>query len=140
MTAPLVGQISPADVAAFLTAKGFTTAVSYNGHLPPAPDPLVVIAPTGGPSFSVEQAFDNVSFQIRTRGKQSDDAGAWQLAWDVDYALIPPPLAAPAFPAMVGTQFVVKVSRVGGPPAFLLRDSGRRANYTGNYIFQVARA
>jgi hypothetical protein len=142
MTAvPLPGQIDPQDVVAFLTQRGMKAKASYDGLLPASPDLLIVVAQTGGPGFAVEQAYDNVSFQLRSRGLQRDGGvSARDLAWQADFALVPPPLADPVTPCMVGSQFVNLITRVGGPPAFLLRDSGGRSHYTCNYIFSVARA
>jgi hypothetical protein len=138
---PLPGQIDPQDVVAWLTDQGMTAKASYDGLLPPSPDLLVVVAQTGGPGFSVEQAYDSVSFQLRSRGLQRDGGvSARDLAWQADFALIPPPMAAPLVPCMIGSQFVNLVTRVGGPPAFLLRDSAGRSHYVCSYIFSVARA
>lgn len=146
MTAePLPGQIGPDDVAAWLANQGFTTHASYDGRMPAAPPQVVVVTQTGGPGFAVEQVYDNVSFQIRCRGlaePTNSGASARAMAWAVDYALVPPPMAAsgPLTPCMVGTQFVNLITRVGSPPAFLIRDKGGRTHYTCNYIFSVARA
>lgn len=145
MTAePLPGQIGPDDVVAWLVDQGFTAHASYDGRMPLRPSEVVVVTPTGGPGFSVEQAFDNVSFQVRCRGlaeQTNSGASARAMSWAVDFALVPPPMAAsgPLTPCMIGTQFVNRVTRVGAPPAFLLRDAGGKTHYTCNYIFSVAR-
>lgn len=136
----LPGQISPQDVATFLSDAGLPAVASFDGHLPASPDELVVIAMTGGPGMTVDGVLDGVSFQVRSRGEQGGaGTDVWAMAWAIDGLLVPPPASAPSSPCRVGSQFVSEISRVGGPPAFLLRDSARRAHYTGNYIFTVSR-
>lgn len=134
------GRLTSADIAGFLTAQGLTAAPSRDGRLPDQPDKLIVVTMTGGPGLTVEGVFDNVSAQLRVRGDQNDPDSAEDLAWATDYLLVPPPLAPPLLPGMIGGQYVQGVTRVGGPPAFLMRDSARRTHFTGNYIFAVARA
>lgn len=136
----VIGQITPDDIVTFLATLGVEAFASYDGHLPDSPDQVVAVAMTGGPGYTFEQALDNVAFQMHTRGAANDDKDAALLAWQVDYALVPPPLADPCVPAMVGSQRVQMIQRAGGPPAFLKRDDNRRAHYTGNYIFTVTRA
>lgn len=141
VTEPLAGQFGPSHVTDLLTGLGFTAHASRDGRMPLRPAKVVVVAPTGGPGFSVEQSFDARSFQIRCRGPQGDPGDIVEaMAWAVDYALVPPPMATPLTPFRIGNQFVNLVTRVGGPPAFLIRDKSRSVHYTCNYIFNAARA
>lgn len=136
MTAPVVGGLTSRDVAGFLKAQGFP-AEAFDGHIPSQPDRLVIVALTGGPGLAVEAAFDNISFQIRVRGLQRekiDGPTAEDDAWAIDRMLL-----EHAVPGQIGAQWVNAISRVGGPPGFLLRDSAQRIHLTCNYIFAVAR-
>lgn len=128
-----VGGLTSKDVADFLVAQGFP-ALSFSGHLPSQPDRLVIVALTGGPGLSIEGVYDNVSFQIRTRGKQRDDASAEEDAWAIDRMLL-----EHSVPGTFGPQWVNRISRVGGPPGFLMRDSANRVHLTCSYVFAVAR-
>lgn len=134
------GQLTPDDIITFLTARGITDPMAYDGHFPETPDRQIGITIYGGTGFTEEQAFDNIAVQFHIRGDANDDSDALALAWQIDYALIPPPLASPVTPGSVGTQRVLTISRTGGPPAKFAQDQSRRSHYSGNYLFKVARA
>lgn len=133
------GQITAKDVADFLVAQGMPAVPSLDGKLPAGPDLVCVVTRTGGPGTSLNGVLDNVSFQLRFRGKQNDPGSCEDMAWTADFILAPPPLEAPLAGGMIGSQYVVQVMRVGGAPSFLLFDSARRTHMTGNYIFAVSR-
>lgn len=139
MTVINPGRLLASDIADFLVAQGFPGVPSLDGKLPAGPDKVIVCTRTGGPGLSLEGLIDNVSFQLRSRGGQNDPNSAETLAWTVDEMLVPPPLSPPLTHGMVGSQYVVQVQRVGGPPSFLLLDSARRVHLTCDYIFSVAR-
>lgn len=136
---PLPGQITSKDIADFLQAQGFPTFASRDGKLPPMPNKVVVITQYGGPGFSEDGVFDNVSYQMRCRGGQNNPLSAEQMAWDLDGLLVPPPASRPLAPGLVGSQFVSRVTRAGGPPSFLLLDTSRRTHFVCSYTFKVAR-
>lgn len=95
-------------------------------------DRAVFLFPSAGPGLVLEQAFDVVAFQFRLRGQQGDYNDVESIAETIDKGLVN------GWPATIGGKRVGQIGRVGSAPSFLLRDSGRRSHFTGNYLFTVA--
>lgn len=100
-------------------------------------DRCVFATPTSGPGLLLENAFDVPGCQLRFRGPQGspgDDGydDVERMAQAVDKDLLN------AAPTTIGGQHVGLITRVGSAPTFLLRDSGRRVHFTGNYLFTIA--
>lgn len=95
-------------------------------------DRCVFVFPTAGSGFLLEQAFEVPAAQLRIRGAQGNYPDAESLANVIDRGL------AAAWPTTIGAKAVQYISRVGGAPAYLLRDTARRSHFTGNYLFTVA--
>lgn len=127
-------MIGASGLADWLKAEGVDEAYVTNGHIPPAPDRLVIVTFTGGPGELRERTFDALSFQIRTRGKQRIDGDGEALAWEVDDVLMG---AVP--PVSIGGVRVIRIVRSGGPPGFMERDAGGRTHAACSYIFEAAR-
>jgi hypothetical protein len=126
--------IAALDLAGWLKSKGVDEEFDTDGHIPSRPDRRVIISGTGGPGESGERTRDALSFQVRTRGRQNVPGDAEQLAWQVDDAI----MGAIAPLSINGTR-VISIQRQGGPPGFILRDTARRAHFSCNYLFTVAR-
>jgi len=122
------------DVKAFLVAQGITAPIITEGDVPEMPDRVIVIQMTGGPGEAGERTRDNVSFQIRTRGKQRVPGDGGAFAREVDDAFLG---AVP--PLTMGTRRVIALQRFGGPPSYLLRDSAERVHHACNYLAHVIR-
>ena len=118
------GVVVPVLPASFLGVTGY-------------PDRAVFLAPTGGPGELLERAFDEPSYQFRFRGEQGDPQTAYDdteaLAAQVDDLLL-----SLEGTHVVGAHTLGLITRVGGPPAFLLRES-QRVHFTGNYLFTASR-
>ena len=126
----LIGE----DVKAFLVARGITAPIVTEGDVPEMPDRVIVIQMTGGPGEAGERTRDNVSFQIRTRGLQRVPGDGETFAREVDDIFLG---AVP--PLMMGTRRAIRILRFGGPPSYLLRDSGERVHSVCNYLVGVTR-
>lgn len=125
-------------IASWLKAEGVTAAFYWDGTpWTEIQDPTaVVLALSGGSAPQLERTFDTPSVQVLARGNQTDHVGARDLAWQIDDVLMD---AVP--PLTLGTPSVrvISITRVGGPPRLLTRDSARRFIFTCNYIFTAAR-
>lgn len=143
-------MIGPDDIAAWLRAQdvgnslpGTTVAHAVKvvpdqdvpaGQIVAAPDRLLAVnVPGGGPTLR-ERTFDQVTCQVIARGLPGSDLDALAVASAADDLLMG---AVP--PVAMGDRRVVSVDYVGGPPALMTRDEGRRALFSCNYMLQVAR-
>jgi hypothetical protein len=101
-------------------------------YVPPEPDRMVVITPTGGPGYVLESAADAGTFQARVRGGQDDQPGAEALAMLLDSLIL-----GASFPAVTPSgQVIVHIHRLGGSPSPLAPnpDDGFRYEYTCSYL------
>lgn len=125
-------------VSAWLSAQGVETVWYWDGTpWTEIQDPTAVVLDlSGGSAPQFERAFDTPTIQVLTRGDQNDHAGARELAWQIDSALMTavPPLTLGTPPVRV-----ISITRVGGPPRLLSRDAARRFIFTANYLFLAAR-
>lgn len=102
--------------------------------LPTKPDRMVIVARTGGPGWALDGAMDDVAFQLRIRGGENNYDDAEDLALSVDRAVLDS-----RWPQTIGGWTATIAQRVGGPPAFLVRDPARRTHFTCNYVLSIAR-
>ena len=123
------------DLKAWLQSEGVTEAFSTDGHIPPAPDRLIVLSLTGGPGEKRERTFDVLSVQVLTRGKQRSPSDAEQLAQAVDDVFMG------ATRPTIGGTYVATIQRAGGPPTFLAREpNSGRVTMSANYLLEAARS
>jgi hypothetical protein len=142
---PLPG-LSGRSVADWLTGRltdvlpqgtaiiGSGKAYQADGSIIKSPDRLVILTRTGGPGLAYEGLFDGISFQARTRGAQGDPDDAEDIAGYVDSAFVDA-----STPFDMSGHHVTRISRLGGPPAFLLTDSAGRTHLTANYVILASR-
>lgn len=95
---------------------------------------MLVVARTGGPGWALDGVYDDISFQIRARGAENNYDDAEDLALATDRAV-----TDASWPQTIGGWHAMVVQRVGGPPAFLVRDTARRTHFTCNYVLSIAR-
>ncbi len=127
-------MLAVADIAALLVSLGVTVPVVDGYWMPPDPDRLVLVSFAGGKGLLYERAYDSQTVQLRCRGLQRQPADAALLAAQVDDAIL-----SIVPPVDVGANHVNNVDRLGGPPRFQLADTGLRAEYVAQYMFDVAR-
>jgi uncharacterized protein (DUF2126 family) len=126
-----------AAVIQWLTELGWDTAeetgapLERGPYVPPMPNRIVVISPVPGPGFLMEGAADAGAFQARVRGETDDPDDAEALMFRLDKMI-----ERAQFPATVGGHQFIHIHRVSARPAPLLPspDSGRRSEYTCNYV------
>jgi hypothetical protein len=95
-------------------------------------DRLVIISIAPGGGMAVENIIDRVVVQVRSIGAQMDYADAEQLAQDIDHNMLSLDVSQ-----FIDGLWVVSISRVGGGPALLVKDSADRYNFTCSYIWEV---
>lgn len=142
----ILGALAPSDLQAFLVAGldlQSNLGWSFDGDIPPSPSRLYTITgPNSGVGMNIEGAFDGLVMQLRTRGQQGQGTAGKQaaaedarmLAWQADRLLM-----EAKCPVMVGTQLVQLITRSGGPPTMLLRQTSGAVVFTCNYLLNVAR-
>jgi hypothetical protein len=97
-----------------------------------SPQRTVFVSIGSGAGFSKEATFDRPLLTVRTIGKQRNYDDGERLAWFVDSAFFI------ESPRDVGTVRVLYVTRSGGSPTLLLRDSADRYHFTCSYITETA--
>lgn len=95
-------------------------------------DRAVFVTPNGGPGLLLEQLFDVPTYQFLVRGEQGSYGDAEALARDIDNRVV-----TVALPTEIDGRRCIRVNRVGGPPAYLRRDKGRRSQFTCSYLFEL---
>lgn len=95
-------------------------------------DRAVFITPNGGPGLLLEQLFDVPTYQFLVRGTQRSYDDAEALARDIDNRVV-----TTVLPTTIDSRRVIRVNRVGGPPAYLRRDKGGRSQFTCSYLFEL---
>ena len=83
------------------------------GGLPPMPDRVAVVVPTGGMSMTFEGVMDRPEFLLYIRGPQGDASAAFAMAYAAD-ALI---LSATKSVTLTDGTYLLDVQRTGGRPA-----------------------
>ena len=86
----------------------------------------------GGAASSVEGAFDRPFLSVRAIGKQGDYKGSEKFAQDLDAIFL-----SASGNTLVGEAPTLGISRTGGPPALLQRDSGDRYHWICSYIVET---
>lgn len=130
-------MIEAADVVGWLTANGITgpeTLVTDLEELPAMPDRVCAVALVGGAPTLRERTFDQPQVQIMCRGRQSSVTDAENFAAQIDNVLM-----AATFPFLMGGVRVASLDRLGGPPARVDTDQGRRTIMATSYMLQIAR-
>lgn len=97
----------------------------------------IFVASTGGPGYMLDGATDVPTVQFRYQGEQGNMGDAYNLG--EGFALSGDALmhAAELTRPVIGGKQVVRISRVGGPPAYLLTRN-RQAHFTASYAFELA--
>lgn len=137
-------------VADFLRAEGVDTSLpapvpqkkikivpdasTPAGEIIAQPDRLVAVVVTGGAGTTHERHFDRATVQLFARGLQRSDEDAEALAEAADNALMG---AVP--PVDIGSVRVISIDYLGGPPALVSRDDGKRALFSCSYVLQATR-
>lgn len=123
-------------IEAILPAEWATRNIWYEPgpNMPDQPvDYVINLSIDGGDGLRMEGVLQNVSWQVKTAGPQSQYDKAEQLAWDVDRALLnwPPGRIA-------GTGLLVSsIYRVGAAPTHFDIDDAERTQFVCSYFFDV---
>lgn len=91
---------------------------------------IVFLEVGGGPGLHLEDTFDRIFIAARMVGMQRSYDDAETLARDVDLALVSFAGTADLTPGVRGLY----ITRAGGRPQLLLRDSAERYHFTASYI------
>lgn len=121
-----------AEVRLILDAVNLQKVLVFPGpELPDIPDNCVVLTRYGGPGLDADGAIDDVSWQVRSIGRQNDYDSAETIADAIDIAFIS------HYSRHVGGVWVPRIRRVGGAPAPLMVDSGDRTHFVCSYVVSV---
>ena len=144
MTFPLA-FLTEADVEAIVTSQltSFGYGTAGNDPMPAfspgpggdlsaqlvSPDAVVFLTVGGGPGFASEQRFDRTFITVRVAGPQTDYDAARKLAMAVDRALT-------SFDSsgMIGQTYTLYITRTGGSPQLLSKDTAERYHFTASYV------
>lgn len=97
----------------------------------------VFVASTGGPGYMLDGATDVPTVQFRCQGDQGNMGDAYKLGESFALSIDMLMHAAEQTRPVIGDRQVVRISRVGGPPAYLLTRN-RQAHFTASYAFELA--
>lgn len=97
------------------------------------PGAMLVLQNYGGPGEDVEGLLDDVSWQVRTIGRQSDYYDAENMANAIDIGL----LSWRSARMFDGGPWLTGIQRVGGAPSPLQRDNADRVHFVASYILSV---
>jgi hypothetical protein len=97
------------------------------------PGRVLVLTVGGGGGFEVEQLYDETFITARVVGTQNNYDDAQRLMADVDKMLVR--LNSPAW---LGSTRVLYVTRAGGPPQLIDRDSAERYHFQATYVSPAA--
>lgn len=96
------------------------------------PNAMIYLAVGSGAGLSKEQVFDRPFITVRTIGLQGDFDSAEQLAEHVDAGFL-----LLGSNGIVGSTTVLYVTRSGGKPTLLLKDTADRYHFTCSYITET---
>jgi hypothetical protein len=107
--------------------------------IPKFPHRMVILTPAGGAGLSMEDVYDQPTWQAHVVGKQSRDGRVNDSADDAEelFGLVDAAIIGPTYPIMIGTHRCIRAQRFGAGPSPLSADSGGRAHYVGTYLFEV---
>lgn len=83
-------------------------------------------------TLSTEDLFNGVGVTIETVGEQYDYSGAEDFALAMDKAML-----SASYSQLIGTSWVLSVSRVGAGPAELEYDDANRYHFVCDYLIDV---
>lgn len=108
--------------------------------IPKYPGRMVVLTPAGGAGLTMEDVFDQPTWQAHVLGKQSRDGRVNDSADDAEelFSLVDAAIIGPTYPVFIGGIRVIRAQRFGAGPSPLNTDNGGRAHYTGTYLFEHA--
>jgi hypothetical protein len=123
------------ELATWLTDRGINAEFYSDGQSweDIEQDVGVILAIRPGAPTILERTYDRPTVQVTLRGPQNDPDGAEKLANAIDDALLAPTVTT------IGETRVISIDRLGGGPASVGRDPGRRDLFTCSYTFQSAR-
>jgi len=125
--------ITVTALAAWLSELSLGVIPFTSGEfIPPGPDRLGFLLPTGGKGTSMERLFDDETFSFHIRGRKGSYGDAESLAQTIDQLVM-----QAVAPVYIGGQFVNDLGRIS-PPRFQGWDAARRSNFLGVYYFNVA--
>lgn len=122
------------DLSAWLKAAPRSVTEPINlGLMQDHPATVVALTDYGGFGLTVEEAFDNPTFQVRCRGPGTLEAR--NLAHRIDGLLLDA-----ARPFSLSGAWVLGLTRAGGAPAFLSVSEGKGwVTYVCNYRMEIRR-
>lgn len=88
----------------------------------------------GGAGLTTEALYDRIFLSTRVFGRQDDYADAENLAAQLDYMLL---AATRSGPATIGTARCLYITRTGGAPQLLLKDTADRYHLSCSYIIET---
>ena len=94
-----------------------------------SPGPMIFMTIGGGAGLETEQLFDKPFITTRVVSEQGDYEGGEKMAADLDTIFL-----KVCGNAKVGNAKVLYITRTGGAPMLLEKDSGDRYHFTGSYI------
>lgn len=97
-----------------------------------ATDRIIFLSLGSGPGLTSELLFDRIFITARVIGRQDDYTDAETLAWDLDGMF-----TKIDSNAIVGTARVLYVTRTGGAPVLLEKDSASRYHFTCTYLTET---
>ena len=108
--------------------------------VPKYPGRMVILTPAGGAGLTMEDVFDQPTWQAHVVGKQSRDGRVNESADDAEelFALVDAAIIGPTYPVTIGGIRVIRAQRFGAGPSPLNADQGGRAHYVGTYLFEHA--
>lgn len=94
-------------------------------------DRMLILTPTPGPGFTTERAIDGNIVTVRCVGAQDDYDDAESMATGADGLMLSDGNVN------VGGYGTLGVSRAGGPPTPVMRDSSLRTHFQCSYVIPV---
>lgn len=106
---------------------------------------FIAVTPSPGPGLTLELAYEDVGYQLRTVGRQArgepDKAAkseeAQAIAQTMDRVVLGA-VVPPTYPTTIGTSRVLYATRTGGGPNPLITDPAGRTHYVASYLFRVS--
>jgi len=94
-------------------------------------DRMLILTPTPGPGFQAEGLIDGSMVTVRCVGAQDDYDDAEKLAGAVDGLMVTDGNVN------VGGFGTLGISRAGGPPTPVMKDSSKRTHFQCSYVIPV---